>query len=112
MPGDVRTLQCTYGNRAVTQLLARSPLHLPIQAKLTVSPAGDKYEHEADQVARQVVSQLNASAPSVQYRYYTLIRNLRKLADYASRTSDYQGTVTVKIANVEKQSARGIQVLT
>jgi hypothetical protein len=46
------------------------------------------------------------------YRYYMLIRNLRKLAGYAVGTSDYQGTVTVEIANVEKQSARGIQVLT
>jgi hypothetical protein len=46
------------------------------------------------------------------YRYYMLIRNLRKLAGYALGASAYKGTVTVEIANVKKQSARGIQVLT
>lgn len=32
----------------------------PIQAKLTIGQPGDKYEQEADRVARQVVQQLNA----------------------------------------------------
>jgi hypothetical protein len=43
---DILTLQRTMGNRAVTRL---------IQAKLTVGPAGDQYEQEADQVAEQVM---------------------------------------------------------
>ena len=43
---DILALQRTMGNRAVTRL---------IQAKLTVGPAGDQYEQEADQVAEQVM---------------------------------------------------------
>jgi hypothetical protein len=46
-PSDILALQRLAGNRAVTRL---------IQAKLTVGPAGDKYEREADRVADQVVS--------------------------------------------------------
>jgi len=40
----------------------------PVQAKLTVGEAGDKYEQEADAVARQVVEKINAptTEPSVQ----------------------------------------------
>jgi hypothetical protein len=36
------------------------------QAKLSVGEAGDRYEQQADRVARQVVSRLNAPTPSVQ----------------------------------------------
>lgn len=46
-PGSIRTLQHTYGNRAVSQLL---------QTKLTVGPVGDRYEQEADRIAKQVVT--------------------------------------------------------
>jgi hypothetical protein len=45
-PADILALQRAYGNRAVTGL---------IQAKLKVGPVGDKYEQEADRVARQVM---------------------------------------------------------
>ena len=38
-------------------------LHQPIQAKLTVGEAGDKYEQEADAVAAQVVSKINSPPP-------------------------------------------------
>jgi len=34
----------------------------PIQAKLTIGEVGDKYEQEADKIAQQVVSQINAPA--------------------------------------------------
>src|SRR4051794_14076037 len=51
-------LQRTAGNRAVQGLLARSG----IQAQLTVGPANDAYEREADRVARAVV---HSSASSV-----------------------------------------------
>ncbi|KYC36087.1 hypothetical protein WA1_40830 [Scytonema hofmannii PCC 7110] len=34
----------------------------PIQAKLTINPAGDKYEQEADRVADQVVQRMNTPA--------------------------------------------------
>ncbi len=46
-PADVLQLQRTIGNRATGQLL---------QAKLKLGPAGDRYEQEADQVAKQVVA--------------------------------------------------------
>ncbi len=46
-PEAILALQKSIGNRAVSRL---------IQAKLTVGPAGDKYEQEADRVADQVVN--------------------------------------------------------
>src|SRR5262249_21997879 len=63
-PRDVLALQHAYGNRAVQRLITRqtgprsdAPF---IQATLTVGPADDPYEREADRVAAQVVSQINA----------------------------------------------------
>jgi len=38
----------------------------PIQTKLTINDPGDKYEKEADQVASQVVDQINSSAAESQ----------------------------------------------
>jgi hypothetical protein len=46
-PRDILALQRVAGNRAVTRL---------IQTKLSVGPAGDRYEQEADRVAEQVMS--------------------------------------------------------
>jgi hypothetical protein len=37
-----------------------TPHSLPLQAKLTIGEPGDKYEQEADQVASQVVKQINS----------------------------------------------------
>ncbi|MFQ5410283.1 MAG: DUF4157 domain-containing protein, partial [Anaerolineales bacterium] len=45
-PNDILNLQRAAGNRAVSRL---------IQTKLTVGPAGDKYEQEADAVAEKVL---------------------------------------------------------
>jgi hypothetical protein len=53
-------MQRAFGNRAVTRLLPRTSPRLPIQAKLTVNPAGDQYEQEADRLAEQVVGQISA----------------------------------------------------
>ncbi len=39
-----------------------------IQAKLTLGPAGDKYEQEADSIAKQVIGNLNSSQPQVVQR--------------------------------------------
>jgi hypothetical protein len=60
-PTDVLTLQRSIGNRATTRLLR--PL---LQAKLKLGPAGDRYEQEADQVAQQVVRQMDTSPASVE----------------------------------------------
>ncbi|MFQ5418811.1 MAG: DUF4157 domain-containing protein [Anaerolineae bacterium] len=49
----VTGLQQTIGNQAIG--------HLLIQPKLTLGPVGDKYEQEADAVAKQVVNRFSAS---------------------------------------------------
>jgi hypothetical protein len=51
---EVLQLQRTVGNRSVTQLLIPRGSH-SIQTKLTVGPAHDEYEEEADEVAEQVM---------------------------------------------------------
>ncbi|MGF2039752.1 MAG: DUF4157 domain-containing protein [Nostoc sp. CmiVER01] len=62
---EVLTLQETMGNRATNRLLA-SRSATQVQAKLTIGEPGDKYEQEADSVAREVVQQINAPAVSGQ----------------------------------------------
>ncbi|KYC43627.1 hypothetical protein WA1_00180 [Scytonema hofmannii PCC 7110] len=67
-------LQRQYGNRYVNRVLQQTrQLQTPIQAKLTLGAVGDKYEQEADRVAKQVVNQIQTSqltsttqTPSVQ----------------------------------------------
>lgn len=49
-------LQRALGNQALGQLAGETR----IQTKLTLGPVGDRYEQEADQVAKQVVQQMNA----------------------------------------------------
>jgi Domain of unknown function (DUF4157) len=68
----IEQLQGAIGNRAVNQLLANQPIvqakpmfrglshELVVQPKLTIGDVGDKYEQEADRVATNVVSQMNA----------------------------------------------------
>jgi hypothetical protein len=60
-PADVMALQRTVGNQSVQRLLKGQPQPSPsnpaaamIQPKLEVGAANDKYEQEADRVARQV----------------------------------------------------------
>jgi hypothetical protein len=66
-PAEVDVLQRTIGLRAARRMLGiPSPLAVAIQAKLTVGPVGDKYEQEADRVARQVVSGLASAGSAVQ----------------------------------------------
>ncbi|WP_019503913.1 DUF4157 domain-containing protein [Pleurocapsa sp. PCC 7319] len=66
-------LQQKYGNNYVNQVMQltqpnggetkASPTQKPVvQAKLTVNPAGDKYEQEADRVADNVVQRMNEPA--------------------------------------------------
>jgi len=52
-PAQVNLLQRTIGNQALGRLT--------IQRKMTLGPVGDKYEQEADAVAKQVVSKLHAN---------------------------------------------------
>ena len=62
--------------------LAEKEEKTPVQAKLTVGEAGDKYEQEADAVARDVVEKINAptTEPSVQLQKKDSIQgNISKL---------------------------------
>ena len=58
---DLIKLQGVLGNLGVQRLMAQRKLL--IQPKLSVTAAGDKYEQEADRVAKQVVQQINQPAP-------------------------------------------------
>ncbi len=64
----VLQLQRQYGNRYVNRVLQQArQIQTPIQAKLTLGAVGDKYEQQADLVAKQVVNQIQTSqSPSVQ----------------------------------------------
>ncbi|CAB1057580.1 hypothetical protein D1BOALGB6SA_2333 [Olavius sp. associated proteobacterium Delta 1] len=75
-PRNVMQLQKTIGNRATDKLLSKSESlsfnrasastssnSIPLQAKFTVTPAGDKYEQEADQVAKQVINRITSPVP-------------------------------------------------
>jgi hypothetical protein len=68
---DVLTLQRAVGNRATQQILGamlgQSGLSAPVQAKLTLGAAGDRYEQEADRVAAEVTrTPDSAQQPTVQ----------------------------------------------
>ena len=60
----VMQLQRDYGNRYVQRLVNHISQKRAeaVQAKLTVGPAGDEYEQEADRVAKQVVGMTEPSA--------------------------------------------------
>jgi hypothetical protein len=60
----VAALQRQFGNRAVSRLLAEAaPGGLLVQTKLTVGPARDAFEEEADQAARRVLAGEGGRAP-------------------------------------------------
>ncbi|MEQ8969174.1 MAG: DUF4157 domain-containing protein [Coleofasciculus sp. C1-SOL-03] len=48
--------------------LAETEISLPIQAKLTIGEPNDKYEQEADRVARQVVDKIHSPTPETVQR--------------------------------------------
>jgi hypothetical protein len=61
--GEVLALQGMVGNGAVNRLL-RGGRSAVLQAKLTFGQPGDKYEQEADRVAKQVVQRINSPESS------------------------------------------------
>ena len=71
-PAEILNLQKTYGNRAVSGLLAGQG-----QAKLMVGPAGDAYEQEADRVAAQVM-RMPASRPASRRPAVQRLRDARE----------------------------------
>lgn len=90
---DVDVLQRTIGLRATQRMLGIPPPVIgwssfagTIQAKLTLGPAGDKYEQEADRNAKQVMNSLSASAPTVQrHEQDDEVMQAKPLADGISR---------------------------
>lgn len=69
---DSMHLQRALGNHAVGALLGMQAnagpgvpgfSSLAVQAKMTVRPAGDMFEQEADQMAKMVVDKISAPAP-------------------------------------------------
>ena len=58
-PSQIAHLQRTVGNQAIRRAVQR----MGIQRKMTLGPVGDKYEQEADAVAKQVVQNINAPKP-------------------------------------------------
>jgi len=65
-PDVIDSLQSSHGNQFVNRLVQRmesdneTTLSHPIQAKMTVTAADDKYENEADAVAKDVVSAISS----------------------------------------------------
>jgi len=60
-------LQRTIGNKAIGSMLtgagpSAAPLPAGVQAKLTVGPAGDAYEQEADQVGKLVADRISSAS--------------------------------------------------
>ena len=66
----VMQLQRDYGNRYVQRLVKHIAQMRAetVQAKLTVGPAGDKYEQEADRVATQVMETVSSRGPEAAQR--------------------------------------------
>jgi hypothetical protein len=64
---DILSLQRTYGNRAVSGLLAGASHPLQAKSAIRVGPAGDQYEQEADRVAERVMTMsIPTNQPPVQ----------------------------------------------
>ncbi|MEL7233796.1 MAG: hypothetical protein AAGK74_04825, partial [Chloroflexota bacterium] len=65
-PDVVQSLQSSHGNQFVSRLIQRmgagdaTSLKFPVQAKMSVTPASDAYEKEADAVAASVVQKMQS----------------------------------------------------
>ncbi|MEF3312961.1 DUF4157 domain-containing protein [Paenibacillus sp. GYB004] len=90
-------LQRTIGNKAIGSMLtgagpSAAPLPEGVQAKLTVGPAGDAYEQEADQVGKLVADRISSAS-----------------ADTASVQRESEGPELEEEELQMKRSAEGIQ---
>src|SRR3954468_22232912 len=85
-------LQRSYGNRHVQQVVECATLAPVIQTKLVLGPADDRYEREADRVARQVAS--GAGGPAL---------------DAASRTPAIQSLANAQGGAVDADVQQAIQ---
>jgi hypothetical protein len=106
-PGGVQAMQRAFGNRAVTRLVSQTSPRLRIQAKLTVNPAGDRYEHEADRVAGHVVGTLDGAQHGVQRREEDEAVQTQTLSSTIQRLSGGGGGSVAPEMEDEIRQARG-----
>jgi len=88
-PAQIKYLQRTMGNQAIRRAVQRTV----IQRKMTVGPVGDKYEQEADSVAKQVVGRLNNSQQ-----------------DFTQRQEEDEELQMMPIATVQRQEEEELQM--
>ena len=82
-----RQLQGDYGNRYVQRLvnhISQMPAEA-VQPKLTVGPAGDRYEQEADRVAKQVMAAASLSGQGAAQRQGALEEEELQMKPLAQR---------------------------
>jgi hypothetical protein len=80
---------------------AKGSKAIPIQAKLTIGEAGDKYEQEANQVASQVVKQINAPITRSQ-KNITDIKTVTRQIQRADTTDDPNALETIEENYIEE----------
>lgn len=95
-PSAILQLQRVAGNRAVQRLLASRK----VQAKLTVGPAGDKYEREADRVAAEVMRSSEPTPPP---------ERDDELEDGAIQTKPLASSMTPAVRRKEEEGDEEIQ---
>ena len=86
----VMQLQRDYGNRYVQRLVKHvSRMRAEaVQAKLTVGPAGDKYEQEADRVAKQVMETVSSPGQEAAQRQAPEDEEMLQAKPLAQRQAD------------------------
>ncbi|WP_448544769.1 eCIS core domain-containing protein [Roseiflexus sp.] len=107
-PDEVIGLQRLIGNRAVQQLLASRT----VQARLTVGPAHDRYEEEAEQVAQQVISTPAADrSQTVQDRVAVEAAHVRPPVDTSSHAVQHQADDEENLQETEAAEAAHVKPL-
>lgn len=97
-------LQRQYGNRYVQQVVqqARQTERSKIQAKLTLGAVSDKYELEADRVAKQVVSNISSASQQP-------VQRMKPEEEQAQMKPDIQRMARGEAATVDSSIEDGIQ---
>ena len=105
----IRQLQRDYGNGAVQRWgkVVESRRTGAVQPKLTVGPAGDRYEREADRVARAVVAFLSSARNKPAPRLQAEDRNIRKKQQVRQRISAEGGVVEREIESAIRHARGG-----
>ena len=102
-------LQRQYGNRYVQQLVqqARQQKQPVIQTKLTLGAVGDKYEREADRVAKQVVNSISATNQQPVQKMNQEEEELAQMKPGIQRMATGEATEVETSIETDIQRARG-----